>query len=274
MDVLQQGTPLGRKVDFAETYTSSLLCPLPRWDSREQLEWDGDEMPFRGIDIWNCHELSWLDSKGKPLVATLEVQVPYNSKNIVESKSLKLYLASFSQTKFRNRQEVQSTIENDLSSCVGGPALATVNDVRGTDRSFGDLPGELLDNIDVECDVYQPDPDLLELDPAAPPRGAAHSHLLRSLCPVTGQPDYASVLVRWVGAAISNKSLLKYLVSFRRHAGFHEQVVEQMFVDILRACEPKGLTVSARFTRRGGIDINPFRSNFEDPLPNTRLWRQ
>lgn len=274
MDALLRESPLGRKAEFQETYTSSLLCPLPRWDAREQLEWDSAEMPFRGVDIWNCHELTWLDSKGKPLAATAEVQVPFNSKNIVESKSLKLYLASFCQSAFRSRQEVQATIENDLSACVGGPALVTLHDVRGTDGEFGDLPGDLLDNLDVECNVYQPDAALLQADPNAPDRGAVHSHLLRSLCPVTGQPDYASVMIRWTGASISAKSLLKYIVSYRRHAGFHEQVVEQMFIDILRTCEPKGLTVYARFSRRGGIDINPFRSNFEAPLPNIRMWRQ
>ncbi|MFZ5723884.1 MAG: NADPH-dependent 7-cyano-7-deazaguanine reductase QueF [Pseudomonadota bacterium] len=274
MEVMLRDSPLGRKTGFQDTYTPSLLCPLPRWDSRELLDWDEPEMPFRGVDLWNCHELTWLDGKGKPLVATVELQVPFNSKNIVESKSLKLYLASFSQSRFKSRQDVQATIENDLSACVGGPALVTLHDARGTEGKFGDLPGDLLDHLDVECDVYQPDPELLQRDPDAPDRGAVHSHLLHSLCPVTGQPDYASVMIRWTGATISQRSLLKYIVSFRRHQGFHEQVVERMFVDILRACEPKGLTVYARFTRRGGIDINPFRSNFEDPLPNIRLWRQ
>lgn len=276
METSLRESPLGRKAEFQDTYTSSLLCPLPRWDAREQLDWESAEMPFRGVDIWNCHELTWLDSRGKPLAATLEIEVPFSSRNIVESKSLKLYLASFSQSVFKNRQEVQAIIENDVSACVGGPALVTLHDVRGADREFGDLPGDLLDNLDVECDVYQPDPDLLQVDsdPAAPQRGAVHSHLLRSLCPVTGQPDYASVLIRWTGVSINAKSLLKYIVSYRRHAGFHEQVVEQMFIDIQRACEPKGLTVYARFTRRGGIDINPFRSSFEAPMANLRLWRQ
>lgn len=274
MEATLRDSPLGRKTEFQDTYTPSLLCPLPRWDAREQLEWEGDEMPFRGVDFWNCHELTWLDSRGKPLAATLEVEVPFNTKNLVESKSLKLYLASFNLSTFKSRQEVQRVIEDDLSTCVGGPALVTLRDVRGVESEFGDLPGDLIDNLDVECDVYQPDPDLLQLDPSAPNRGAVHSHLLRSLCPVTGQPDYASVFVRWNGASISTKSLVKYIVSYRQHKGFHEQVVEQMFVDILRSCEPKGLTVYARFTRRGGIDINPFRSNFEEPLPNVRLWRQ
>lgn len=274
MEVTLKESPLGRKSEFRDTYTPSLLCPIPRWDAREGLDWDGTEMPFRGVDLWTCHELTWLDPKGKPLAATASVEVPSNSKNIVESKSLKLYLASFSQSPFKSRQEVQRTIENDLSACAGGPAMVTLHDVRGTDGDFGEMPGELIDNVDIDCDVYQPDPELLQLDAGLPERGAVHSHLLRSLCPVTGQPDYASVFIRWNGAAISPKSLLRYIVSFRQHKGFHEQVVEQMFIDILRTCEPKGLTVYARFTRRGGIDINPFRSNFEEPLPNIRLWRQ
>lgn len=274
MDAILRDSPLGKKSEIPDTYTPSLLCPLPRWDAREALEWEEPEMPFRGVDYWNCHELTWLDLRGKPLVARAEIQVPFNSRNIVESKSLKLYLASLGQMKYRNRQEVQAVIENDLSGCVGGPALVTLYDVRGADTSFGDLPGELLDHLDEDCSAYQPDPDLLEVDADGPLKGAAHSHLLRSLCPVTGQPDFASVLVRWTGVAINPRSLLKYIVSWRNHKGFHEQVVEQMFVDILRSCQPKGLTVYARYTRRGGIDINPFRSNFEEPLPNIRLWRQ
>lgn len=274
MDVMLRDSPLGKKSDYRDTYTPSLLCPIPRWDAREQLEWESPDMPFRGVDLWNCHELTWLDPKGKPLTAVAEVEVPANTKNIVESKSLKLYLNSFSQSSFRSRQEVQSTIENDLAGCVGGPVMVTLHDVSGAGEQFTDLPGELIDNLDVECSVYQVDAGLLAVDEALPVKGAVHSHLLRSNCPVTGQPDFASVFVRWTGAAIDPRSLLQYIVSYRQHKGFHEQVVEQVFVDILRTCEPKGLTVYARFTRRGGIDINPFRSNFEEPLPNLRLWRQ
>lgn len=274
MGDMLRDSPLGKKTDYPDTYTPSLLCPIPRWDARELLEWEEAEMPFRGVDYWNCYELTWLDPKGKPLAARAEIQMGSNTKNIVESKSLKLYLTSFSQSAFRNRQEVQSTIENDLSSCAGGPVLVTLHDVRGSDNEFADLPGDLLDHLDVDCNVYQPDPSLLVVDPDGLPRGAAHSHLLRSNCPVTGQPDYASVFVRWNGVAIRPESLLRYIVSFRGHKGFHEQVVEQMFVDIMRTCAPRGLTVYARFTRRGGIDINPFRSNFEEPLPNLRLRRQ
>lgn len=274
MDTLLRDSPLGKKSEYRETYMPSLLCPIPRWDAREALEWESADMPFRGIDIWNGYELTWLNPKGKPLVACVEVQVPFNTKNIVESKSLKLYLGSFSQSQFKSRQDVQRTIENDLSNCVGGPALVTLHDVSGAGGEMADLPGDLLDNLDVDCDVYQPDPSLIQVMQGGPLKGAVHSHLLRSNCPVTGQPDFASVLIRWTGASIAEPSLLRYIVSYRQHKGFHEQVVEQMFVDILRACEPKGLTVYARFTRRGGIDINPFRSNFEEPLANTRLWRQ
>lgn len=273
MDAILRDSPLGRKSEYTSTYTPSLLCPIPRWDSREMLEWDGDEMPFRGIDIWNCYELTWLDMKGKPLAAVLEIQVPFNSRNIVESKSLKLYLASFAQTKVRSRQEVQRMIENDLSGCAGGPVMVSLHDAR-SGQALTDLPGESLDNLDVECDAYQPDPELLKLDRNLPVKGVVHSHLLHSNCPVTGQPDHASVMIRWNGAAIDTRSLLKYIVSYRQHKGFHEQIVEQMFVDIMRTCEPQSLTIYARFTRRGGIDINPFRSNSEDPLPNWRMWRQ
>lgn len=275
MDAMLRDSPLGRKSEYKDTYTPSLLCPIPRWDAREHLDWDGEEMPFRGVDYWNCWELSWLDPKGKPLVATLEVHVPATSKNIVESKSLKLYLASFAQSSFRNRQEVQRALENDIGNCVGGPAFVVLHDgVRSGGREWGELPGELLDTLDIETDVYQPDPGLLQVEQGAPVRETLHSHLLRSNCPVTGQPDWASVLIRYQGAPIAHRSLLRYLVSYRQHKGFHEQVVEQIFCDILRSCRPQGLTVLARFTRRGGIDINPVRSNFEEPMPNTRLWRQ
>ena len=274
MDAILRESPLGRKTDYTSTYTPSLLCPIPRWDSRETLEWDGADMPFKGVDLWNCHELTWLDTKGKPLTAVVGIEVPYNTKNIVESKSLKLYLGSFAQTQVKSRQEVQRMIENDLSNCLGGPAMVSLHDTAGTGASFNDLPGELLDNLDIECTVYEPDATLLRLNDKLPVKGVVHSHLLYSNCPVTGQPDYASVMIRWNGAAIDARSLLRYIVSFRRHKGFHEQIVEQMFVDILRTCEPQGLTVYARFTRRGGIDINPFRSNMEEPMPNLRLWRQ
>lgn len=274
MGDMLRDSPLGKKSDYAATYTPSLLCPIPRWDSREAFEWETAEMPFRGIDYWNCYELTWLDQKGKPLVARAQIEIQANSRNLIESKSLKLYLMSFAQSQFRNRQEVQGIIENDLSTCAGGPVLVTLYDVRGSENDFGELPGELLDHLDVDCSAYEVDPGLLKLDPSGPMRGAFHSHLLRSNCPVTGQPDFASVLVRWTGASILPESLLRYIVSYRNHKGFHEQIVEQIFIDILRTCSPQGLTVYARFTRRGGIDINPFRSNFEDPLPNLRLRRQ
>lgn len=274
MESTLQDSPLGKASEFKDSYTPSLLCSIPRLDARVLLDLDAAEIPFRGVDIWNCYELTWLDLKGKPLVAILEVQIPCNSKNIIESKSLKLYLASFGQSKFKSRQEVQGIIENDLSNCVGGPALAMMHELRGGDAGFSVLPGDLLDKLDVECSVYTPDSTLLSLEADGVARGTVHSDLFRSNCPVTSQPDYAGIMIRWHGAAISQQSLLKYLVSYRRHTGFHEQVVEQIFMDILRVCSPKGLTVYARFTRRGGIDINPFRSNFEDPMPNDRMWRQ
>lgn len=274
MDALLRESPLGRKAEYRDTYTPSLLCPIPRWDSRELLDWESPEMPFRGLDIWNCYEVTWLDAKGKPVVAAIEAHVPANSKNIIESKSLKLYLASFAQSNFKSRQEVQRVIENDLSNCAGGPVLVLLHEPKGAANSIVDLPGDCLDNLDVECRQYTRDEELLKVDGALPVKGSVHTHLLHSLCPVTGQPDHASLFLRWNGASIIQKSLLQYVVSFRAQRAFHEQVVEQVFVDILRQCKPTQLTVYARFTRRGGIDINPFRSNFEEPLPNWRLWRQ
>ena len=267
-------SPLGQQTPYLDQYSPELLHPIPRSRHRDIMGL-ADPLPFDGVDIWNAWELSWLDNNGKPVVATAEVRIPATSTNIVESKSLKLYLNSFSMTKYVTISDVTETIEQDLSVCVDADV-----DVRlgSASSMFGpivsQLPGTCIDALTVNCDAYEVDASLLEADPGEPVKEDLYSHLLRSLCPVTNQPDSGSVLVSYEGPRIDREGLLAYIVSFREHNDFHENCVEQMFVDIMERCQPEQLTVYARYHRRGGIDINPFRSNFETNPPNVRLWRQ
>ncbi|BAP13781.1 MAG: NADPH-dependent 7-cyano-7-deazaguanine reductase [Alcanivorax borkumensis] len=268
-------TPLGRSSEYVDQYMPSLLCPVPRWDAREGLELESATLPFHGSDIWNAYELSWLNEKGKPIVAMCELRVPCTTPNIVESKSLKLYLNSFANTRFQSRDAVRAAIEKDVAQTAGGNIevlLFSLQESAGfpvwEDR------GDCVDNIDLNFEHYEYRPDLLLCDQGPEQTGQLYSHLLRSHCPVTDQPDWATVVVRYTGRAISPASFLRYVVSLRNHQGFHEQIIEQMFVDLMTQCSPRHLTVYGRFTRRGGIDINPFRSNSEQPLPNRRTIRQ
>ncbi len=273
-------TPLGKSTEYPSQYTPSLLCPIPRWDTREELDFDSldllaDELPFHGVDYWNAYELSWLNLQGKPQTGAAEFQIPCTSKSIVESKSLKLYLNSLNQTPFASKQELIRTLEKDLSHCVDSAVMVKVTEIdRVPDIATGELQGTNLDQLNINCDTYQPEPAFLATQSGAPLQEMVYSHLLRTNCPVTNQPDWGSVIIRYQGAQIDHEGLLKYIVSYRQHQGFHEQVVEQIFVDIMSYCRPAKLSVYARFTRRGGIDINPFRSNYEEPLPNARLYRQ
>lgn len=268
-------TPLGRKTEYVDTYTPSLLCPVPRWDAREDLGLESTELPFYGIDIWNAHELSWLDDRGKPVAAVAEFRVPCTSRNLVESKSLKLYLNSFANSNFSSRGAMQQAIENDLSLCAEGPVDVRILSLEGASRvPFWDFSGTCVDHLDLDIDQYDYDPGFLMVDQGPERTETLYTHLLRSLCPVTRQPDFASIIVRYTGSPISPASFLRYIVSFRNHNGFHEQIVEQIFLDLMQECRPRQLSVYGRFTRRGGLDINPFRTNFEEPLPNRRTVRQ
>lgn len=272
-------TPLGRTSAFIDEYTPSLLCPVPRWDAREGLELDevtgGEPLPFHGQDIWNAYELSWLNPHGKPVVAMAELVVPCISTNIVESKSLKLYLNSFANTRFPSRQAVVETLARDLAQVAGAPVDVRVMTLDDAARSpvWKDRD-ECVDHLDVTFDEFEYRPELLLTEQGPERNGVLVSHLLRSHCPVTNQPDWATVQVRYTGAAISAASFLRYVVSLRNHQGFHEQIIEQMFVDLKRQCAPRQLSVYGRFTRRGGLDINPFRSDYEDLPPNQRTVRQ
>ncbi|HKL26311.1 MAG TPA: NADPH-dependent 7-cyano-7-deazaguanine reductase QueF [Desulfuromonadales bacterium] len=268
--------PLGKPTSYAAAYDPGLLCPVPRRLKREEIGLYGG-LPFHGFDLWNAFELSWLTPKGKPVVAIGEFRFPCESPNLVESKSFKLYLNSFNQTRCPDIGSVATLLKRDLGQAVGAPI-----DVRLLlPEDFGQLQisewqGRCIDHQDLDFSRYALDPGLLEAaaDEECVVEESLFSHLLKSNCLVTRQPDWGSLMIRYHGPKINEAALLRYLVSFRQHNEFHEQCVERVFVDLLRFCRPRQLTVYARYTRRGGLDINPFRSNFEDDIANTRLARQ
>ncbi len=268
--------PLGKPAAYRDEYDAGLLCPFPRAPKRRELGVT-EPLPFSGFDLWNAYELSWLTPGGKPVVAMAECRFPCTSPFLVESKSFKLYLNSFNQTRFAGFAAVARAIEGDLSAACGAPvtvALQPLTACRGL--VIVDLPGRCLDDLELAIDRYDLDPSLLDrvADPDEIVTETLHSHLLKSNCLVTRQPDWASVLIRYRGPRLDPEALLRYLVSYRRHSEFHEQCVERIFTDLLHRGRPEQLTVYARYTRRGGLDINPFRSNFESELPNWRLARQ
>ena len=269
-----RNSPLGHATTWAGAYDPRLLFPVERAPQRRELGF-GDALPFRGVDVWNAYEVSWLDARGKPEVAIATFTVSAESPCIVESKSVKLYLTALNLTRFNAREDVVTTISRDLSVAAGIAVRVTFTMPNG----FAALPhaepaGTCLDTMPLACNDAAPLPEALAA------RGAVvaetlFTQLFRSVCPVTGQPDYASVEIRYRGARIDAAGLLRYLVSFRRHAGFHEHCVERIFADVWRRCAPMSLSVNARFTRRGGIDINPYRtSGDERPPVNARTARQ
>jgi len=268
--------PLGKPAAYREEYDPGLLCPVPRHPKRSDLGLEGS-LPFDGFDLWNAYELSWLAPGGKPVVAMAEFHFPCTSPFLIESKSLKLYLNSFNQTCFAGFDAVSAVVARDLASACGAAVqvrLLPLTDLAGA--LIATLPGRCLDDLEVSIDRYVYDPELLAgaADAGEVVAESLCSHLLKSNCLVTRQPDWASVLIRYRGARIDPAALLRYLISYRQHSEFHEQCVERIFIDLWRYCRPEQLTVYARYTRRGGLDINPFRSNFEKELPNWRLARQ
>ena len=269
-----QGLSLGQQSAYISQYTPSLLQPVPRSLNRDDLGLRG-ELPFQGSDVWTLYELSWLNAKGKPVVAIGEVFVPATSPNLIESKSFKLYLNSFNQTRCDSLEAVQALLVQDLSGCAGAPVSVTLFTLDQATHQIAQLPGECIDNLDIEVDGYEFDETLLQ--------GAAgreiveetlHSHLLKSNCLVTSQPDWGSVVIHYRGPRLDREKLLRYLISFRQHNEFHEQCIERIFTDLKHFCAPEKLTVHARYTRRGGLDINPFRSDWEPVPANLRLIRQ
>jgi len=267
---------LGKKTDYPETYTRSLLFAMPRAQGRYITGIDSENLPFHGADLWNAYELSWLNEQGVPRVGVAQIVVPANSPNIVESKSLKLYLGSFNQSSFGSTLELASVIKSDLEEIIQSPVTVDVRapgDLDG-EKLCGGLPGLCIDNLDIEVLTYDVCPDLLCNAPGSRVKESMYSHLLRSLCPVTGQPDWGSVFIKYEGEPLDKQALLKYIISYRNHNDFHEVCVERIFYDLMSMCHLEKLTVYARYTRRGGIDINPFRSNFETVPGNVRLFRQ
>ncbi|CAN7506990.1 NADPH-dependent 7-cyano-7-deazaguanine reductase QueF [Trinickia sp. LjRoot230] len=269
-------SPLGKPAAYIEHYEPALLFPIARNNARETIG-IGAQLPFFGTDIWNAYELSWLNPRGKPQVAIATFFVPADSPNIVESKSFKLYLGSFAQTPIESADAVRDMLKRDISAACGASVsvkLATPAEFHVLE--FDELDGLSLDRLDLDAEVYHPDPELLTAaQQEAPVEETLVSNLLKSNCPVTGQPDWGSVQIHYVGPQIDHAGLLRYIISYRNHTGFHEQCVERIFVDIMRECRPVKLAVYARYTRRGGLDINPFRTNFNLPMPdNARTARQ
>lgn len=263
---------LGQATEYPQEYAPDVLCPIPRAESRDILG-IGDPLPFHGVDIWNAWELTWLDATGKPVTATASVEVPADSPNLVESKSLKLYLGSFAMTRMPSAGDVSERICTDLGDVVGAAVNVAV-ETGASPVPVEMLAGHCIDDLPMHDTASEVNAALLVASEDPVVEETLHTHLLRSLCPVTGQPDIGSVLVHYRGPQIDPSSLLAYVASFRMHQDFHEACVERMFCDIRRACRTDSLSVYARYTRRGGIDINPFRSDFESNPGNPRLWRQ
>ncbi|VEA69727.1 NADPH-dependent 7-cyano-7-deazaguanine reductase [Serratia rubidaea] len=271
------GLTLGKPTAYHDQYDAALLQPVPRSMNREPLGLYPDSLPFHGADIWTLYELSWLNAKGLPQVAVGEISLDAFSLNLIESKSFKLYLNSFNQTRFENWEAVRCTLLRDLAACAQGEVtvkLFRLDEIEG--RPIAQLQGENLDQQDISIDDYQFNANYLQDAAAGSPvvEETLVSHLLKSNCLITNQPDWGSVQIAYRGAQINREALLRYLVSFRHHNEFHEQCVERIFNDIMRFCQPERLSVYARYTRRGGLDINPWRSNTDFAPTHGRLARQ
>ena len=253
-------SPLGQRTLYRDAYAPELLFPIARQGKRSEIGLHGDTLPFIGEDLWNAYELSWLDPRGKPVVALARFHVPASSPNLIESKSLKLYLNAFNQERLPGVEAVRATIENDLSIAAGEAVTVEILPLSARPaRCFVDPVGFCLDSLDIDIDTYRLCPAVLRADGDWVTE-TLYSHLLKSNCPVTGQPDWGMLAVRYTGPAIERAGLLRYIVSFRQHDEFHEQCVERVFCDIFERCKPRALAVWARYTRRGGLDINPFRA--------------
>lgn len=269
---------LSKISNYIDKYDRSLLFSIDRQLSRTELGIARDKLPFYGYDIWNAFEVSWLNKKGKPEIALCRFIVPCDSDNLIESKSFKLYLNSFNNSKFYSMEEVKNILQKDVSDATGSKVKIQMHrekDVVGTEiKAFN---ASCLDELDVNCDTYSINSDFLCLSTNSHVvEETVYSNLLKTNCPVTGQPDWSTVLIKYNGRKIDHDGLLKYIVSLRNHNGFHEHCVEQMFVDIMIKCAPEHLTVYARYTRRGGLDINPIRTTDNScKIPNDiRLFRQ
>ncbi len=269
--------PLGQSGQYVDEYSAALLFPMPREEGRRAVGLAADAA-FLGQDIWTGYEFSWLDAKGKPQVAGVICAVDCGSACVVESKSFKLYLNSFAQTRFDTWEQVEQTLVQDLRRAFAGSVDLKLLPLSNFAMQISELPGRCLDFLDVEISDYQRKPDLLQQsvahDAAVVEDQEIYTHLFRSLCPVTAQPDWASIWIRYSGLAIDEPSLLRYLISYRQHQAFHETTVERMYADIVDYCRPTSLVVYGRFLRRGGLDINPCRSSAAITAWDWRLTRQ
>lgn len=267
---------LGQKTEYASQYDRTLLQPVPRALNRDGLGITQNQPFTIGADIWTAYEISWLNEKGLPQVAIADIYLDYQSQNLIESKSFKLYLNSFNQSKFTDSNAVQQTMQRDLSECAQGDVKVRLNPVAVYDsQKIDHLQGDCIDEQDIEITSYEFNADWLKdcvSDEIVEEKLV--SHLLKSNCLITNQPDWGTLHIHYVGKKIDHEKLLRYVVSFRQHNEFHEQCVERIFCDLMHYAKPEKLTVYARYTRRGGLDINPFRSNFENLPENLRLARQ
>jgi 7-cyano-7-deazaguanine reductase len=269
---MAEKNPLGKKISHAKSYDPSQLFPIEREEARKLLSIDTP--PFTGADIWNCYEISWLNTSGKPIVGIGRFIIPFESKYIVESKSMKLYLNSFNLTGFDSVSDVKKAIISDLSHACGSDVeVSIILPENFNQEKIHEPKGICIDSIDINMERYKLSSTYLKINDNNADE-LLYSNLLRTNCPVTNQPDWATLFIKYTGKEIEKASLLKYIVSFREHSGFHENCVETIFMDILKRCKPEKLLVNARFTRRGGIDINPYRSNYGVTLTDERVIRQ
>ena len=272
-----QNLSLGKTSEYKSSYDASLLQGVPRSLNRDELQLSADNLPFFGFDLWNLYELSWLNSKGKPVVATGVVKVPFDSDNLIESKSFKLYLNSFNQTKFDSLADVQKVLMTDLSKCANKTVTVEINcDLDQFADKLGTFQGTCLDDLDIEVDNYQFTTSYLQgISGEERVTETLYSHLLKSNCLITSQPDWGSVEISYTGKKLDREKLLRYLISFRQHNEFHEQCVERIYCDIMKFAQIETLSVYARYTRRGGLDINPLRMTEKNAAYNNiRLLRQ
>lgn len=275
--MLLEGLELGKKSDYDASYNPKKLFAIDRESKRIELGIDPAHLPFWGFDAWNHYEVSWLNAKGKPQVAMAELVYDCRSVNLIESKSLKLYFNSFNNTQFNSVLELEEVIQSDLSHCIQDSVFVRVYALNECDLIpvQATFAAESIDDLDIECSVYSVNPEFLTTENRVVTESLC-SDLLKSNCLVTYQPDWGSVYIQYQGPKINREGLLRYIVSFRNHNEFHEQCIERIFMDILRNCKPNELTVYGRYTRRGGLDINPYRSTIKPDLSpkNIRLQRQ
>lgn len=272
--VLEQ-SELGRQSEYDSHYNPDKLFPILRKKQREEIEVP-EKLPFFGYDLWNHYEVSWLNEKGKPIVALAEIVYGCETPFLIESKSMKLYFNSFNNTKFENEKALTNLIKKDLEERIGGSVSVKINTLSALiDEKYSvGLEGECLDSLDITCTAYQIEPALLSSEEELVEE-TLFSNLLKSNCLITHQPDWASIQITYQGKKINKEGLLRYLISFRNHNEFHEQCIERIFMDIMKYCQPKELTIYGRYTRRGGLDINPYRSTKKiADMHNIRLCRQ